>query len=240
MAHDPLPPDRASAPVAVLWDLDGVLVDTEALLFEAERIAFAEHGVTLTAERKKPYIGLGGREVMALMAAEFGLPSHVEALTDRKMSAYRELMPSLRGFEPTARMVRAFAAAGVPQAVASGSPREGILGALRTVGLDDVLTTVVSVDEVGAGKPAPDVFLEAARRLGVEPDRCVVVEDALPGVMAAWVAGMRSVAIPTVVDPLDARFERADLLVRGGMAEADADALVSWVLGAGGRATAVC
>lgn len=216
--------------VAVLWDLDGVLVDTEGLLLEAEQIAFAAYGVELTARTKSRFVGLGGTEVMRATAEHLGVQEHVDDLVARKIAAFTERQPELRGFSPTTRMVRLLAEAGVPQAVASGSPADAIATALRVVGLDDVLTVQVSVEQVAAGKPAPDVFLAAADRLGATPDRCVVVEDAVPGVIAAGVAGMRCLAIPSVTDPLDPRFEQADLLVREGMAGADADRLVDWVL----------
>jgi beta-phosphoglucomutase-like phosphatase (HAD superfamily) len=216
---------------AVLWDLDGVLADTEALLLDAERVAFAAYGADLTPELKRGFIGMGGHEVLAAMAEALGVEADVADLGRRKLEAYAARLPFLRGFPPTTAMVRAFQAAGLPQAVASGSSTEAIHAALHLIGLSDVLTTAVSVDQVGAGKPAPDVFLAAADLLGVPAAGCVVVEDAVPGVLAARAAGMRCLAIPSVVDPLDPRFEDAERLVRGGMAAADAEDLVRWVLG---------
>jgi len=223
------PTDRAVG--AVIWDLDGVLVDSEPLLLEAERIAFAEHGVALTPEVKRPFVGLGGAEVLAAIAETFGLDVDLDVLAARKVSAYLELAPTLVGFEATTDLVRRLADAGVPMAVASGSSRAAIDAALLAVGLDKLIEVRVSVDEVAAGKPAPDVFLAAAARLGVDPHSCVVVEDAVPGLLAAKAAGMRCVAIPSVTDPLDDRFEQADLLVRAGMPAADTDELLAWILG---------
>lgn len=216
---------------AVLWDLDGVLADTEALLLEAEQVAFAAYGVGITAEFKRSFVGRGGGEVLAAMARALGVEVDLDDLARRKLEAYARRLPFLQGFDQTAAVARALHAAGVPQAVASGSPAEAIRAALHLVGLADVLTTVVSADEVAAGKPAPDVFLEAARRLGVPAAGCVAVEDAVPGVLAAAAAGMRCVAIPSITDPLDPRFEDADVLVRGGMPAADPDTLVRWILG---------
>lgn len=139
------------------------------------------------------------------------------------------MFPGLRAFEPTTTVVRALAAAGVPMAVASGSPAAAIDTSLHTVGLDELLPVRVSVDQVAAGKPAPDVFLAAAAQLGVPPEHCVVIEDAVPGVLAAKSAGMRCIAIPSVTEPLDPRFEQADLLVRDGMSAADATTLLGWL-----------
>ncbi|WP_062205169.1 HAD family hydrolase [Demequina salsinemoris] len=222
----------ADSEIAVLWDMDGVLIDSEPLLFEAERLVFADHGVAITIEDKKPFIGLGGHEVMARMAEAFGVDADPAELGRAKLAHVVRLLGSVPGFAPTTALVRLLAARGVPMAVASGSSPEMIDTALTAVGLDDALPTRVSVLEVDHGKPEPDVFLEAASRLGVAPGRCVVVEDAVPGVLAGKQAGARVLAIPYVTDPWDERFEAADLVVRGGMDHADPDALLAWILGA--------
>lgn len=224
------PPRDLPVPAgAVLWDLDGVLVDSESLLYEAERQLLAEHGVDLTPEVKAGFVGLGGTEVLAALAGHYGLEPDLPAWTARKTELATALFPGLRAFGPTTTMVRGLAAAGVPMAVASGSPSAAIETSLRTVGLDGLLPVRVSVDQVAAGKPAPDVFLAAAARLGVPPEHCVVIEDAVPGVLAAKAAGMRCIAIPSVTEPLDPRFEQADLLVRDGMSGADAATLLGWL-----------
>lgn len=215
---------------AILWDLDGVLVDTETLLFEAERIAFAHYGATITPEFKRAFIGMGGNEVLQAMSDALGLTVDLTELGRRKMDEYARQLPFLQGFAPTAAMVRAFDAAGLPQAVASGSSPEAIRAALRLIDLDQILTTQVSVAQVAAGKPAPDVFLAAARELGVDPQHCLVIEDAVPGVRAAQAAGMQVIAIPSVTDPLDPHFESATILVRDGMSGVDPEALVATAL----------
>ncbi|MEV7971600.1 HAD family phosphatase [Cellulomonas sp. NPDC089187] len=214
---------------AVLWDMDGVLVDSEALLYEAERQLFAEHGIGLTPQVKAGFVGLGGTEVLAALAGHYGIEPDLPAWTARKIELATALFPQLQPFAPTTALVRALAAAQVPMAVASGSPLSAIEVSLSTVGLAELLPVRVSVDQVGAGKPAPDVFLAAAERLGVPPEQCVVIEDAVPGVLAAKAAGMRCIAIPSVIEPLDPRFEQADLLIRGGMATTDANDLLDWM-----------
>lgn len=215
--------------LAVLWDLDGTLIDSEPLLFEAERIALAEDGLALTPEVKRPLVGLGGHEVLAALAAAFGVSPDLDVWAARKRNAYLALLDEVTAFGPTVRLAAQLAAAGVPMAVASGSPVEMIERALRSVGLSDAIAHRVSVAEVAAGKPAPDVFLEAARRLRVAPANCVVIEDAVPGVLAAKAAGMRCVAIPYVTDPLDDQFHLADLLIGEGMAAADPEQIMNWL-----------
>jgi beta-phosphoglucomutase family hydrolase len=214
---------------AVIFDLDGVLVDSEPLLYEAERLMLAEHGIDLTPEMKRPFIGLGGREILEAFAETFGLDADIDVLADRKMSLYRTLLATVSGFAATADLARSLHDAGVPVAVASGSTPEAIEAALKAIGLRELFDVVVSVEEVSSGKPAPDVFLEAARRLRVAPAACVVVEDAIPGVRAARAAGMRCIAIPSVPDPLHEDFATVDLLVAGGMEGARAEEMLAWI-----------
>lgn len=111
-------------------------------------------------------------------------------------SLHRSWRQGLQLRERMRRLVGLPRGAGLPMAIASGSSRAANVSVLRSAGLDDVISVVVSAEEVGRGKPAPDVFLEAARRLGAEPGRCVVVEDATPGVEAAYRAAMRCIAVP--------------------------------------------
>ena len=128
------------------------------------------------------------------------------------------------------KFVELLTAEGVPMAVASGSSPEAIEAILAGTGLDASLRTVVSADEVAQGKPAPDVFLEAARRLGAAPADCVVLEDAAPGAAAAHAAGMRCIAIPYVAAQADApEFATAGLLLRGGQAEFSARGAYDWL-----------
>lgn len=115
-------------------------------------------------------------------------------------------------------------------AVASGSSRAAIEATLAVTGLDAHIPVYVSAEEVARGKPEPDVFLEAARRLGAEPASCVVLEDAVPGVRAAHAAGMRCVAVPYAGTTADeAAFREAELLFPGGQAEFRAAAVLDWL-----------
>lgn len=214
---------------AAIFDLDGVLVDSEPLLFEAERLLLAEYGTELTPDLKKPFIGLGGRDVLVALTARFGIQADIDELAARKIALYLELAAGLVGFPATVGFARALHAEGLHLAIASGSSPEGIDTAMRATDLEEVFPTRVSTQHVARGKPAPDLFLEAADRVGVQPSRCVVVEDAVHGVQAAHAAGMRCIAIPSVIDPFDDAFLAADLLVSGGMTSASTDELLAWV-----------
>ncbi|MGA5423333.1 HAD family hydrolase [Streptomyces lavendulocolor] len=218
---------------AVLFDLDGTLVDSEPNYYEAGRRLLARYGVTdFGWERHTDFIGIGTRETLEALKVEYGLDAPIEELLAGKNRHYLELARAATEVFPEMRaFVERLHAEGVPMAVASGSSRAAIEAVLGGTGLDAYLTTMVSAEEVERGKPAPDVFLEAARRLGVEPAHCVVLEDAPPGAAAAEAAGMRCIAVPYVPGTADdPAFGRAGLLLRGGQAEFTARAAYDFVM----------
>ncbi|MGC5038915.1 HAD family hydrolase [Streptomyces sp. DT190] len=219
---------------SVIFDLDGTLVDSEPHYYEAGRQTLAAYGVRdFTWSDHERYVGISTRETVADWKDRYGLPATVEELLAAKNRRYLELARSAARAYPEMRMfVELLAAEGVPMAVASGSSPEAIAAVLTGTGLDAHLHTVVSADEVAHGKPAPDVFLEAARRLGASPADCVVLEDAAPGAAAAHAAGMRCIAIPYVPAQADApEFATAGLLLRGGQAEFRGQAVFDWLCG---------
>ncbi|WP_149822969.1 HAD family hydrolase [Streptomyces tailanensis] len=217
----------------VIFDLDGTLVDSEPNYYEASRRTLAEHGVTdYSWPDHERHVGISTRETVVSWTERYGLDAPVEAVLADKNRHYLELARAGTHVYPEMRkFVELLAADAVPMAVASGSSREAIEVILKGTGLDARLRTVVSADEVGRGKPAPDVFLEAARRLGAAPADCVVVEDAAPGAAAAHAAGMRCVAIPYVTAQADdPAFATAGLLVRGGQEEFKAGEAYDWLV----------
>ena len=218
---------------AVIFDLDGTLVDSEPNYYEAGRRTLAEHGVPdFTWAEHERYVGVSTQETAALWKREYGLAASAEELladTDRR---YLELArTATRAYPQMRKFVELLATEGVPMAVASGSSPEAIEAILAGTGLNAYLRTVVSAEEVPRGKPAPDVFLEAARRLGAAPADCVVLEDAVPGAAAAHVAGMRCIAIPYVAGQAGApEFATAGLLLRGGQEEFTARGAYDWLV----------
>ena len=202
---------------SVIFDLDGTLVDSELNYYEASRRTLAEHGI---------------RDFTWADHERYGLRASVEELFTAKNRRYLELArSSTRAYPEMRKFVELLAAEGVPMAVASGSSPEAIEAVLTGTGLDAHLRSVVSADEVPHGKPAPDVFLEAARRLGADPADCVVLEDAAPGAAAAHAAGMRCIALPYVAAQADApEFATAGLLLRGGQEEFTAQAAFDWLV----------
>ncbi|MEO7275102.1 MAG: HAD family phosphatase [Vicinamibacterales bacterium] len=185
------------APRAVLWDMDGTLADSGEQHWEAWREAMAATGRTLTRAQFSAAFGQRnesflrewlGAELSAEAIARFG--DDKEAVYRRRVAA--DGLSALPG--AVARATRLHAA-GWRQAVASSAPRANVQVMLRAIGLDSVIDTIVGAEDVVQGKPAPDVFLAAARAVDVPPQRCIVVEDAAVGVEAARRAGMRSIGV---------------------------------------------
>ncbi|MFG2503139.1 HAD family hydrolase [Streptomyces sp. NPDC048441] len=206
---------------SVIFDLDGTLVDSEPNYFAAQRAMFAEHGVDYTWADNEQYVGIGTQETLAICKERYGIGVPVAELLTELDRRYLELARAdTHVFPEMRKLVEQLYGAGVPMAVASGSSRAAIESILSGTGLDALLTTVVSADEVAHGKPAPDVFLAAAALLGADPADCVVLEDAAPGATAAHAAGMRCIAIPYVTAHADQpAFASAGLLLRGGQVE---------------------
>ncbi|GGZ90308.1 HAD family hydrolase [Streptomyces subrutilus] len=218
--------------ISVIFDLDGTLVDSEPNYYESGRRTLERHGVPgFTWEQHARFIGIGTLETLEVLRDRHGIAAPVEQLLAEQNAAYLELARAGTEVFPEMRaLVERLHAGGVPMAVASGSSREAIDAVLAGTGLDARLSTVVSAEEVPRGKPAPDVFLEAARRLGAEPAACVVFEDAAPGALAARAAGMDCVAIPYVATTADdAAFAGAGLLFAGGQREFSAAAAHGWL-----------
>ncbi|MCS0600917.1 HAD family phosphatase [Streptomyces sp. LP11] len=218
--------------LSVIFDLDGTLVDSEPNYFEASRRTLAEHGVPdFTWTDHEGYVGISTRETVVLWRERYALsapPEELLAALERRYLALARIRtrvyPQMRAF------VELLAAEAVPMAVASGSSPEAIAAILAGTGLGAHLRTAVSADEVPHGKPAPDVFLEAARRLGADPADCVVLEDAALGAAAAHAAGMRCLALPYVAAQAhDPGFADASLLLPGGQEDFTARSAYAWL-----------
>jgi len=177
--------------------MDGVLADSEPLHQHAIRLLLAEYGVDWNPDGHDPTVGmrsLEGFEVICSLHALPHDPARLDRLyTERVLPVLRERLVPMAGVPD---VLRALVALGLRLALASSSGPAVIETTLTTLGVRALFEAVVSGVEVAHGKPAPDVFLEAARRLGVPPDACLVIEDSQRGVQAARAAGMRCVAIP--------------------------------------------
>jgi HAD superfamily hydrolase (TIGR01509 family) len=180
---------------AVIFDCDGTLVDSEPLARTAWERALAPYGYALTDADAESCIGLPYPRVHAYFADRAELPPAEAFWTEFSAELFTLIDSSLELFEDAVGAVRSLRSRGVPVAVASSSPRERLQRTLGRAGLLDAFDVVVAGDEVEHGKPAPDMFLLAAERLGVEPSACVVIEDSPPGVQAGIAAGMFTLAV---------------------------------------------
>jgi HAD superfamily hydrolase (TIGR01509 family) len=181
---------------AVVFDLDGVLVDSEHVWDEVREALAHERGGRWHERAQAEMMGMSSNEWSHYMHDVIGLPEppeEINAEVVRRMRArYAGELPLIDGAVAAVRRLHS----AFPLALASSSNRPLIDAVLETAGLEDLFEATVSSEEVARGKPAPDVFLEAARRLGVPPGRSAAVEDSANGVRAARAAGMRVVAIP--------------------------------------------
>ena len=202
---------------AVVFDMDGVLVDTEHLWDEVREELTGEWGGRYTPEAQQAMMGMSSREWSRYLHDVVGLrepPDVINREVVRRMLArYEADLPVVPG---AVQAVRGLAEAGFRLALASSSNRELIDTVLRELGLTELFEVTVSSEEVARGKPAPDVYVEAAARLGVDPARCVAVEDSASGIRSAHAAGMRVIAYPNRhYPPADEALGLADTVVPG-------------------------
>ena len=187
-------------PAAVIFDCDGLLVDSETAWTRAETVLYARRGVTFTTAHKRELIGTSGPVAQAAVERHLGLqPGEAAGLQEEMhVLALAEIERGAPAMPGAAELVAALRERGTPVGLASNSPLELVHGALRAAGLTGVFATVVSAQEVARGKPEPDVYLEAARRLDADPAGCVALEDSPTGVAAARAAGMRVIGVPSM------------------------------------------
>ena len=200
----------AGEPAAVLWDLDGTLVDSGDYHWRSWRDTLTAGGVALTYQQFLDSFGQRNDRILAGWLGATGSPSTIQRIGDAKEALYREFARNegLVTLPGAVRWVTALHEAGWLQAIASSAPRANVDVMLQAVGIATYFNAIVAAEDVTMGKPDPQVFLTAAARLGVPPSRCIVVEDAAAGIEAARAAGMRSIGV-TASAPL-----AADLFVR--------------------------
>ena len=186
---------------AVVFDLDGVLLDTEEVWDEARRQIAEERGGRWREDAQRAMMGMSSPEWSLYMHEEVGVPDPPEQIAAevvrRLEELYRKSLPLIPGALDAVRRL----AGRWPLAIASSSNRPLIDLFLELTGTAGLFRATVSSEEVERGKPAPDVYLEAARRLEIDPTRCAAVEDSENGIRSAAAAGMKVIAIPNAVFP---------------------------------------
>jgi HAD superfamily hydrolase (TIGR01509 family) len=200
---------------AVVFDLDGVIVDSEQVWEEVREAYVREAGREYSDRATRDMMGMSSPEWSRYLAETLRVPGTPEeinaAVVERMLARYGDAPPLIPGAVDAVRRI----AERWPLGIASSSNRELIEVVLRSSGLADLFPVSVSSEEVPRGKPAPDVYLEAARRLGVEAGSCGAVEDSHNGIRSAKAAGMRVVAVPNPHFPPDEEAMRlADVLLQ--------------------------
>lgn len=186
----------------LIFDCDGTLADTMPLHFRAWRSTLDRYGIELDEDR---FYSLGGQptvKIVELLAEEQGLELDADAVAHEKEEAFLARLPEVKPIDAIVEIVRANVGK-LPMAVASGSHRAVVFDVLKIIGLDDLFdeNTVVGAEDTALHKPNPDVFLEAARRIGVDPEKCRVYEDAQLGIEAARRANMECFDVRDVFTP---------------------------------------
>jgi HAD superfamily hydrolase (TIGR01509 family) len=186
-------------PAAVIFDNDGLTLDTEHTWTRAESALYARYGTEFTLDHKREMLGTSGLKSALTMERHLGQPGRGDELrVELRDLVHAELDGT--GVEPmpgVVELIEALCARGVPVALATNSGREFATRALRAAGLLERFEAVVSAEDVEHPKPAPDVYLAAAAAVGADPDACVALEDSETGVAAATAAGMTVIGVPS-------------------------------------------
>jgi beta-phosphoglucomutase len=192
---------KPEIPLAVIWDMDGVLVDTGNFHFQVWRDVLARYDVPFDEEHFRRTFGMNNYEFLQTMLGERFQPETAAEISGLKETRLRrKIRGNLKPFPGVRTLLEALNSRGIPQALASSAPLANIKAILAELALEKYFQVIVSAEHM-PGKPDPAVFLEAARRINVSPERCVVIEDALTGVQAAHGAGMRCLAVATTNPP---------------------------------------
>ena len=197
-------PDKPFA--GYIFDLDGTLVDSMPTHYRAWRKALRENGAPAHVFRWEEFNAHGGMaavDIVKDLNRTYGLHMPPESVADEKRAHYAHFLrtESLPTIRETVELVHHLRRSGIPYAIGTGSAMPGALATLRSAGLEGLFPLIITPEDVAHGKPAPDIFLLAAERMGVAPEDCVVFEDAEPGLQAAHAAGMAAVRVLPIAPP---------------------------------------
>src|SRR2546423_273811 len=186
-------------PAAVVFDCDGLLLDTESAWSRAEAVLYARYDGEFTLEHKRELLGNAGPVAAAIVERHLGRPGQGAALmVELGEIVFEEIGRSAPPQPGAVELMRALRAEGVPVGVASNSPAALVDLALRVAGLDSDFASVVTADRVEHPKPAPDVYLASCRALGAAPESTVALEDSPTGVASARAAGLYVIGVPSL------------------------------------------
>jgi HAD superfamily hydrolase (TIGR01509 family) len=199
--------------LAVIFDMDGVLLDTVALAWRGYNEVLGEYGAHVPNEEIGKLIGMATREQMKILRGEYDLPESPEVLAQKASKRKKELQAVVPALPGARELCAELKRRGVRMAVGTSSGRAEAERMLTMTGLRGYFELLVTGDDVEAHKPAPDTYVECARLLGVQPEQCVVIEDAPSGIKAAHGAGIACVAVQSPFAG-KARLAEAELVVK--------------------------
>lgn len=187
---------------AIIFDMDGTLVDTERVSQAAWRTAARDFGITIPERILHAFVGCSIPDAMKMIDAEFGDPDFTVRLFDRRHEIFDATWERELALKPgAAEAVAAARETGASVALATSSVRERAIASMERFGLMGLFDAAVFDEDIEHHKPAPDVYLVTAERLGADPARCVAVEDSFNGVRSGAAAGMRVLMVPDYNDP---------------------------------------
>lgn len=214
--------------LAVIFDVDGVLVDSYRAHFESWQKMLARHGGAISEEQFGKTFGRRSGDILREVHAKDLADETICEMDEEKEAMYREMIrrefPAMAGAE---QLIRQLHTAGWALAAGSSGPPDNVHLTLDLLPAGELIGVRITGDDVEQGKPHPEVFLTAAARLGIAPRRCAVIEDAAPGIQAANAAGMTSIALLSTGHRRE-EFAEADVVVES-LAELSSEAIATWI-----------
>ncbi|MCK4273474.1 MAG: HAD family phosphatase [Dehalococcoidales bacterium] len=181
---------------AVLWDLDGVIADTADYHYQAWQDVFGQRGVNFTREDFMRHFGRRHDTIIRFALGDNVSREEFDIITREKQEKYRQIVAdNIKPLPGAIDLIKSLNKKNIKTAIASSAPLENIEIIIRGLGIEDCFQAIAWGTEVPEGKPSPQIFLLAAKKLGVKPGNCVVIEDAIAGVSAAKEAGMKCIAV---------------------------------------------
>ena len=197
----------------VILDLDGTLLNTDCIVSQVLKPFLVKNGKKWDSKKAHKFVGKTPYEAAAVVLEDYGLPYSTEEFLSLINPMFSEQWGNIKALPGANRLIKHLKSSRVPAALASNSSRSNIESKISCQqGWKEYFSAIVGADEVESGKPSPDIFLEAAKRMNADPSNCLVIEDSVPGVTAGKAAGMHVIAVPSVPKRTD-EFSSADEII---------------------------
>ena len=199
---------------AVIFDMDGVIIDSEPIHFETDMETMKYLGCNISIEELEKYVGTTNEYMIADIKKNYNIKKSVEEIINYKVEMVKNkiVQSDLEPIEGIRELLIYLKKKNIPAAIASSSPKEFINVVVSKFKLQEYFKYIVSGEEVESGKPAPDVYIETAKKLGISPKECIVVEDSKNGVIAAKAAGMKCIGFQNI-NSGNQDLSKADIIV---------------------------